>query len=134
MGSQASARAVSLGSRCGGEGYTFDFANHFVNREDLREEVAERRAGGLLKLCGGKAVHWGRRCTITQENHAEIANGGLSGAGFAADVSGDAADDDCIDATLAKNQLQIGAMKRAKAGLVEKDVARIDDEIFVQRR
>ncbi len=125
---------ISLGSRCGGPRDAFDFANHFVNSEDLREQVAECGASGFLKLRSGKAAH---RCcgrSITQENHAKIANGGLAGAGFAADVGGDAADDDRIDAALAKNQLQIGAMKRTKAGLVEKDVARINDEIFVQRR
>ena len=87
-----------------------------------------------MKLRSGKAAHWGRRRSVAQENHAEIANGGLAGAGFATDVGGDTADDDRVDATVAKDQFEIGAVECAEAWLVEKDVVGINDESLCAAR
>ena len=74
------------------------------------------------RSCGRHAVHLFGGGAVAEEHDAEVVLGGLPGGGLAADVGGDPADDDGVDAAFAQWLGEIGAVEGAVAGLVEDEV------------
>jgi len=105
-----------------------DLLQHIPDRQHLPEDCTDRLEGGLLRR-----VAAGRRA-VAQEQDAEVADVGLARGRVAADARVDPGDDDGVNAARAEDQLQIGAVERAEAGLREQDIAGLDDQPRVEGR
>ena len=123
--------AGRAGDEAGGSG-RFDLVDHLIDGQHLGEGEAQHGAGGPLQDVPGHAAHVDGGGAVAEEEDPEVAHVGLAGGGLGADVGGDAGDDDAVDAARAQDQLQVGAVEGAEAGLVEHDVARLDLQILVE--
>src|SRR5258705_9037595 len=124
--SSSRSRSTSCGARY--------FPNHLLDRQHLGEHMPERGARRPLQLGRRDFSNSGICGAVAQKEHAKIADGCLARSRFAANVGRDARDYDGVDPARAEDQLKIGAVKRTETRLVEKNVARVDDQPLVQRR
>lgn len=66
------------------------------------------------------------RAGVLDDHKGEAESGALAGGGFDADVTGDASEDDCVDAAALELMLKICFGKGAPVALRDEDVVRLE--------
>ena len=79
-------------------------------------------------------AHPARRRAVAEEEDVEVTDHGLARGRLAADICGDARNDDGVNGAGAEDQFEVGAVEGAEPGLVKENVAGIDDEPLMEGR
>jgi hypothetical protein len=121
-----------LGSRCA---FLFlQFPHHRRGVLDLRKCRLERRQHDRLDLIRRRFRRVERRGCVADEEHLVVSHVGFTRRRFAAYVGTNSGDDDGIDAPIAQDQIEIGAVEGAVARLLQHDVVLADDDAGVKLR
>ena len=107
----------------------FQLSHHRRGIFHLRKRRFQRRQHDQLNLIGGCLRRVERRRRVADEEYLIVPHIGFPRRRFAAHIRANAGDDDGIDAAIAQDEIEVGAVESTVAGLLEDNIVPADDNI-----